>query len=81
MKPLLVFEDQPRLLAQVELDPHANQHSPDRPYRVVLFEPEDNVLDTELPHAVRNFSWDELLALQTAIHELLQVPAKTEVSQ
>lgn len=64
-----ITEGQPRETVQVEKDPHAGRRCPERPYRLTLWEPRDNVHNEDVAHACR--SRKELAALGRAIADLL----------
>lgn len=67
-----IFESEPREIVRVEVDPHADMHDPDRPYRLTLWDPEDNVHESDVPHACRNLTWVELEALGRVVTALLE---------
>ena len=69
-----INERVPRPLATVDVDEFADMYSLDRPYRVILWEPEHRLVDKDVPHAGRNFSRGELRALAEAALSLLNQP-------
>lgn len=69
-----VAEQAPRPLVTVDVDAYADMHAPGRPYRVILWEAESNLVESDREHAGRNFSRDELRALAEAALSLLNQP-------
>lgn len=69
-----VYANPTPVLLRVEVDPYADMHDPERPYRIVIPNPDMNI--DEEGDAGRNLTRAELVALHVAVGALLSATAE-----